>query len=85
MSTTLTLSIKEIVELCLFSGVSIDVNQFDEEPELLETEMCICPAQGRMLRFEQSDGSVKEKEYTGNIAWFSEYTEEGVYPLGKEK
>lgn len=64
----ITLSAKQILNLCEFVGIKIEVPEsvFSEDPGQLETEYRIA-----------------QNEY-GAVAWLDEYPEEGVYPLSGE-
>lgn len=70
MSGEITLTIKQILNLCELTGIAIDKDQccFSKNGEeyLLETEYCI------------------SQNKHGSIAYIYEYPEEGVYPLSGE-
>lgn len=61
----ITLSTKQIINLCKFAGLEINKKEsgFEGIPEELETEF-----------------RISQNEY-GAIAWLDEYPEEGGYPL----
>lgn len=65
MKTGITLTTKQILNLCEFAGIVIDQKQsvLTEEPDQLETEYAI------------------EQNKYGAIAYLEEYPEEGAYPL----
>ena len=83
MRQSIVLTVKEIINLCEFSGIPVDATQVDEDS--LETEICVSPVDNMKFVFEQADGTEILREYTGNMAWYAEYPEEGVHPLGDEK
>lgn len=73
------LTISEICELCKFVGLEVDPRSIDSDQ--METEISInkVPENGV---YDEDDK--KHIRYTGNIAHFTEYPEEGVYPLGEK-
>ncbi len=71
----ITLSIDEIKDIAQFAGLQVaDVSDGDD----MESEITItcCPQQG----IKNDDGSII---YSRHVAYFDEYPEEGMMPLGK--
>lgn len=76
----ITLTIAEIGDLAGYAGFVLNTRFLPDEDQL-ESEITItkCPAEG--VREEGVPGS--EKRFA-HVAYFSEYPEEGVRPLGPE-
>jgi len=70
----MTLTTEEIFDLAKFAGLQVGKLGVEMETELTVVE---CPAEGVL----QDDKSVL---HTVHIAYYSEYPDEGVQPLGKE-
>ena len=74
----LTLTIKEIADLAECAGLMFAPNGGpDEDDKDTEISIMDCPKEG----VKDDDG--KPTHYA-HIAYFSEYPEEGCYPLGDE-
>ena len=72
-----TLTIKEIKELATFAGLDVKTNLEIDDMEA-EITLMPCPEDGL------SDGDdMPKKKYTGSIAYFTEYPDEGCQPLGE--
>lgn len=66
---------KQLIDLCDFMGISVDVKSFGEE--IFETELCV-------RNGDIYDGT--DLIYSdGLIAYFAEYPEEGAIGLEDEK
>lgn len=70
----IVLTIKEICELCAFAGIEVDKSKsiFADDPEQIETEITI----------SKTEKPNEEGYSTDHYAFFTEYPEEGCYPLG---
>ena len=79
MKEIITLTIGEIINLARFAGLVIDPETADD-PDDLDVEISIGPVPEKGL---SADG-VEGIKYNGHMAWFYEYPEEGVMPLGEK-
>ncbi len=75
----MNLTISEIKNLAEFAGMTVDLEGIDADEMESEISVVLCPKDGLL----DDDGKTKIK-YTGHIAYFSEYPEEGCHPLGEE-
>lgn len=73
-----TMTIKEIYELATFVGLEVQDGGLSDDDMEAEISITPCPPDGL------SDGdNMPKKKYTGNIAYFAEYPEDGCFPLGE--
>lgn len=70
------LTVKEIVDLAQFAGLSVVVESINVEPDTPIT-ISECPQEGIFIN------DIERKRYK-HIAYSTEYPDEGVYGLGDE-
>ena len=71
-----TLTGKEIIDLAIFAGLSIDKNSLGEDELETEFTLMACPKEGVL-----DEDDMSRTRYA-SIAYISEYPEEGCMPLG---
>jgi len=71
------LTIAEIVNLALFAGLEVDIRGVVDDEMESEITIIPCPAEG----IKDEDGVVQK--YSGSVAYFSDYPDEGWMPLGE--
>lgn len=71
----LTLTIEEIKDLAGFCGLRVMEGDIDDENKLTEIVVTMCPKKG----IQETDGSIVHYKH---MAYYEEYPEEGVCPLG---
>lgn len=74
----LTLSVEQIRDLAVFAGLALDETR-QPEPDDLETEISIS-----LEAVTLSGGDDGESRRYRNVAYMSDYPEEGAYGLGGE-
>ncbi len=75
MTTTITLTVREIADLATFAGLEVgDPSEFEMLQELTITT---CPHAGLL---DEDDGSVSHYHW---VAYMTEYPEEGATGLGE--
>lgn len=73
----MNLTIAEIKHLAEFAGLTVDASGMEDEMDS-EITVAPCPEEG----IKDEDG-ITTRKYTGHIAYFAEYPEEGCIPLGE--
>ena len=79
-TSRVTLSVLEIFDLAAMAGLKIEASAGEDDEET-EVTITPCPASG--VIDEEDDGKAKgEPKHYKHVAYFEEYPEEGVCPLG---